>query len=238
MLQSVYSVYDRLRRPLRNHHYLVLPGGRLAYARIPGLAQSLARPILAALDAGAQDDGWFENVELLTARELGRRYPEIAIFALAQPPAERIAAAYETVIASGRPLPTFYLRHGFSAGMTPEAFVARISQIGDLRADNLFRSQCHMLETAGLKPPLVLGTDRLERRWEELAGLVRAATGRTLPPPPPCPAPSDLALQLGQGATGERIRRRYARDLRLYFAGSGPELARAPADQGLASARH
>lgn len=222
MLQSVYSVYDRVRRPLRNHHYLVLPGGKLAYARIPGRPERIARPVLAALDAGAEDSGWFDEIELLTARELGRRYADITVFAFVQPPAERIAAAYDHVIGSGKPLPTFYARHGFLPGMSLAQFVQRVCQISDLRADNLFRSQAHMLERRPAGRSLILRTDRLDQAWPRLSALLSANGCPSLPPCPnpagsteTCPVPSAAALETGPLAA--RLARRYAQDLQLYF---------------------
>lgn len=223
MLQSVYSVYDRVRRPLRNHHYLVLPGGKLAYARIPGRPEQIARPVLAALDAGAEDSGWFDEIELLTARELGRRYADITVFAFVQPPTERIAAAYELVIGSGKPLPTFYARHGFQPGMSLGQFVQRVCQISDLRADNLFRSQAHMLERRPAGKSLVLRTDQLGKGWPRLSELLAAAGGLSLPDcPEPAgdadPKPVTRISELETGPLASRLARRYAQDMQLYFA--------------------
>lgn len=222
MLQSVYSVYDRVRRPLRNHHYLVLPGARLAYARVPGLPQQIARPVLAALSGGSEDSGWFDEVELLTGRELHRRYPEIVVFAFVQRPAERIAAAYDLLIASQKPLPTFYVRHGFAPGMGLSEFVQRICRIGDLRADNLFRSQADILAQTKAGTALILRTDNLARDWPRLERLVAETSGpaTVLPPMPELPEPSPAATDLGQGLLADRLARRYAQDLRLYFGAS------------------
>ena len=222
MLQSVYSVYDRVRRPLRNHHFLVLPGARLAYARVAGLPQHLARTVLAALGGGSEDSGWFDDVELLTGRELHRRYPQIVVFAFVQPPAERIAAAYDMLITSQKPLPTFYIRHGFAPGMSLPQFVHRICRIGDLRADNLFRSQSDILAQSKGGAALVLRTDQLAKDWSRLQDLVASNTrpAAALPPVPDLPAASPLVALLSQGGLADRLARRYAQDLRLYF-GSG-----------------
>ena len=219
MLQSVYSVYDRVRRPLRNHHYLVLPGARLAYARVPGLPQQIARPVLAALGGGSEDSGWFDEVELLTGRELHRRYPEIVVFAFVQRPAERVAAAYDLLIASQKPLPTFYVRHGFVPGMGLSQFVHRICRIGDLRADNLFRSQADILAQTKAKTALILRTDQLARDWPRLESLVaeKAGSAAVLPPLPDLPEPSPAAADLTRGLLADRLARRYAQDLRQYF---------------------
>ncbi|MCV0425877.1 MAG: hypothetical protein K5905_10415 [Roseibium sp.] len=95
MLNRVYSIFDKRRRPLRNHVYLAFPAHNIAYARATEPAFQVLAPILNYLASNTSpetgngkktSEPWKHerllfhgNVELLTARELKRRYPDMKI---------------------------------------------------------------------------------------------------------------------------------------------------------------
>lgn len=179
MLNRVYSVFDRRLRPLRNHVYLVFPEHNIAYARVAEPAFQALGGVLNhlagnkhSLQSIRQDTHASErneqllfhgNVELLTARELKRRYPDTKVIAWVQDPAQRLSYCYERVILSQNALPSYYSESGFDQLMSPQEFVEHISSISDLEADNLFRSQSAALTHKGtLTADIVLQVEQFD----------------------------------------------------------------------------
>ena len=106
MLNWMYSIFDRRLRPLRNHVFLAFPIHNIAYARIAEPTFRLLRPVLhrlAGIDGKASESTqntqteeaerllFHGEVELLTARELKRRYPDMKVAAWVQDPSHRLA---------------------------------------------------------------------------------------------------------------------------------------------------
>jgi hypothetical protein len=165
MFSRVYTIFDRRRRPLRNHVYLAFPDHDVAYARLTEPAFHALCPVLHLLAGHAEispkDQRHYKtsenserflfhgNVELLTARELKRRYPKMKIVAWVQDPLERLAYCYEKVILADTPLPSYYSERHFHKDMSPNEFVSHVELISDLEADNLFRSQASTLTYKG-----------------------------------------------------------------------------------------
>ncbi|MBO6894981.1 MAG: hypothetical protein JJ866_23800 [Roseibium sp.] len=179
MFSRVYTIFDRRRRPLRNHVYLAFPDHNIAYARITEPAFRALCPVLHALaglsevtpDDALENNGadyserllFHGNVELLTARELKRRYPDMTIVAWVQDPLERLAYCYEKVILADTPLPSYYSERHFHKDMSPQEFVSHVELISDLEADNLFRSQTAALTYKGsLTADIVLLLEQYE----------------------------------------------------------------------------
>ena len=182
MLSRVYSVFDKKRRPLRNHVYLAFPEHNFAYARATEPAFRLLAPFLnylagnvvsevitendLSLSSQLERQLFHGNVELLTARELKRRYPDMKIFAWVQDPIERLAYCYEKVILADEPLPSYYSERFFDKGMSVKEFVEHVSTISDLEADNLFRSQTATLSYKGmLTADIVLPLEHFEQSF-------------------------------------------------------------------------
>jgi len=227
MFQAAYAAYDRVRRPLRNHHYMAFPSAGIAFARIPGMPYEAARPLLAAIsgesfadDSDTDHPGWLSSTELLTARELTRRYPDILIFAFVQDPAERIASTYQDLTRPERDLPAFYRDHQFTGGMTLEEFTARLLAIGDFRADNLFRGQAAMLTYKGrLMPTLTIRLDRLTADWPKLRTAFKKQSGVDIGAHPPAPyrAPELAGRIKTKKELLVSLKRRYKRDYNTFF---------------------
>jgi hypothetical protein len=177
----MYSILDRRLRPLRNHVFLAFPKHKIAFARIAEPAFQLLRPVLHCLagtdklkalsgidlkTAATERLLFHGNVELLTARELRRRHPDMKVAAWVQDPMHRLAYCYEKVILSSDTLPAYYEERQFSQDMTPQQFVAHVASISDLEADNLFRSQTAALTYKGvLTADLVLQLEDFDRSF-------------------------------------------------------------------------
>lgn len=162
MLNRVYSIFDRKMRPLRNHVFLAFPKHGIAFARVSEPAFHTLRPILHELagtdkivpiatshdnlDPRTESMLFHGDVELLTAREVLRRYPDIKVIAWVQDPVQRIAFCYDKIIRSENALPAYFAERNFYKGMSADEFIDLISSISDRDADNLFRSQSSYLK--------------------------------------------------------------------------------------------
>jgi len=184
MLNRVYSILDKRIRPLRNHVYLAFPKHNIAYARIAEPAFHMLRPVLHRLagteallpahgvnygrQAGTERLLFHGDVELLTARELKKRYPHMKVVAWVQDPMHRLAYCFDKIIVKSEELPAYYSERHFSKGMSAREFVGQVAAISDLEADNLFRSQSASLIYKGvLTADLVLQVEDFERSLAE-----------------------------------------------------------------------
>jgi hypothetical protein len=232
MLKAFYDVFDRRRRPLRNHHFMVFPKAKLAYARIPGSPYQAIFPLLKWISEfdtadkvpskapSASPELWKGNIELLTARELKRRHPDFKIFTLVQAPHERTAASYDYLIRGEAPLPAFFEENRYRKGMSIDAFLDRTADISDLKADNLIRSQASMLSYRNkLVPNLVVDMSRLRHDWGRLISLVEAHCDRGGNKMPKLPALHETATTdaVRTSPLFNRIQDRYSADYRLFF---------------------
>ncbi|GAB4511727.1 MAG: hypothetical protein Tsb0019_07530 [Roseibium sp.] len=237
MLNRVYSIFDKRIRPLRNHVYLAFPGHGLAYARVTEAAFELLCPVLHRLAgtetllaaagtdtnqaAGTERLLFHGDVELLTARELKRRHPEMKVVAWVQDPLHRIAYCYDRIILNSEELPAYYAERNFSTGMTPTAFVAQISGISDLEADNLFRSQFASLSYKGLPTAdIVLPLESFE---QSLSTFLSESGLGDVPLPAVTYRPSKFisreTLQaFGNDDLARKLKRRYRADYELFYA--------------------
>lgn len=237
MLNRVYSIFDKRIRPLRNHVYLAFPKHNIAYARVAEPAFQMLRPVLHRLAgteallparqratrevAGTERLLFHGDVELLTARELKRRHPDMKVVAWVQDPAHRLAYCFERVIQTDEPLPAYYAERHFTKDMTPEAFVGQIAAISDLEADNLFRSQSASLTYKGLlTADLVF---KLEEFEQSVATFFResALGGPTLSPAPYLPSNFVSGRTLKAFADNgliRKLRRRYRSDYTLFYS--------------------
>ena len=237
MLNRVYSIFDKRIRPLRNHVYLAFPKHNIAYARIAEPAFHMLRPVLHRL-AGTEDlvpvnepeaqhpSGserllFHGDVELLTARELKRRHPDMKVLAWVQDPVHRLAYCYEKVILNSESIPAYYQERHFSNAMTPEDFVNQVAGISDLEADNMFRSQAAFLTYKGmLTADVVLPLEDFEQsliRFFDESKLKRRAISI---------APYRLSSFVTQStlrafndtALVQKLKRRYRSDYALFYS--------------------
>jgi len=232
MLQAMYDVFDRQRRPLRNRHYMVFRKAGVGYARIPGAPMATVFPVLkmlsgqttppSATQAYAADlpGLWDGDVELLTASELKRRHPDFPVFTVVQYPHTRLAACYEHLVLGDADLPAYFEENHFRKQMPMDAFLERVLETSDLVADNLLRSQASMLHHKGtLLPDLVLDLNKLPSEWSKLRSLLIRQSDLDIGEGP-------AAVELPTHQTAEAIRnsryfgqvlRHYRRDYKLFF---------------------
>jgi hypothetical protein len=226
---------DRRLRPLRNHVFLAFPKHKIAFARIAEPAFHLLRPVLHRLagtdklkalseidlKAAATERLLFHgNVELLTARELKRRHPDMTVAAWVQDPMHRLAYCYEKVILSSDPLPAYYEERQFTQDMTPQQFVSHVASISDLEADNLFRSQTAALTYKGvLTADLVLQLEDFDRSF---AKFLSESSLRLRSKEPVTYNVSnyisrDTLLSFTEDRLVQQLRRRYKTDYDLFY---------------------
>ena len=239
MLNRVYAMFDKRRRPLRNHVYLAFPDHDIAYARATEPAFHVLAPILNCLagnfsvpalkrGSGLQASNlerqlFHGNVELLTARELKRRYPDMKIVAWVQDPLHRLAYCYEKIILTEEPLPSYYSERYFDKAMSPAEFVAHISGISDLDADNLFRSQKATLTYKGtMTADIVLQLEQFESSLEvflsesALQQRPKTAAGYQVSDY----VSLDTLSSFADEALGKKLQRRYKADYNLFYSQS------------------
>ena len=254
MLQAMYDVFDRQRRPLRNRHYMVFRKARVGYARIPGAPMATVFPVLKMLSGQAAGPYatqayasdytglWEGDIELLTASELKRRHPDFPVFTIVQYPHTRLAACYEHLILGDADLPAYFEEYRFRKQMPINEFLERVLETTDLGADNLLRSQASMLHHKGaLVPDLVLDFNKLPSDWSKLRSLLKRQSNVDIGAVP-------AAIEMPTHETAEAIRnsqyfeqvlRHYRRDYKMFFdngAGGPPVRERSwknpdPADE-------
>lgn len=236
MLNRVYSIFDKRIRPLRNHVFLTFPKHNIAYARIAEPAFQLLRPVLHRLagtesllsekectspSPGTERLLFHGDVELLTARELKRRYPDMKVFAWVQDPLHRLAYCYDRIILNSEALPAYYEERYFSKDMSPEEFITHVSGISDLEADNLFRSQSASLTYKGmLTADVVL---RLETFEQSLTRFF-AESALSLRPLPAVSyrlssfVSSTTLRAFNDTALVQKMKRRYRSDYAMFYS--------------------
>ncbi|WP_417673979.1 hypothetical protein [Roseibium sp.] len=232
MLQAMYDVFDRQRRPLRNRHYMVFRKARVGYARIPGAPMATVFPVLKMLSGLAEDPHatqayttdytglWDGDIELLTASELKRRHPDFPVFTIVQYPHSRLAACYEHLILGDTDLPAYFEESRFRKQMPVNEFLERVLETTDLVADNLLRSQASILHHKGLLvPDLILDFNKLPSDWSKLRSLLKRQSNLDIGEGP-------AAIEMPTHETAEAIRnsqyfgqvlRHYRRDYKLFF---------------------
>jgi len=237
MLNRVYSIFDKRIRPLRNHVYLAFPKHKIAYARIAEPAFQMLRPVLHRLAgtepllpesdavsnkmAGTERLLFHGDVELLTARELRKRYPDMKVAAWVQDPLHRLAYCYDKIIVQSEELPAYYNERHFSKAMTVREFVGQVAAISDLEADNLFRSQSASLTYKGmLTADLVLQVEDFER---SLAKFLSQGALNIRPLPAATYRLSNFVTQttllaFGDTTLVQKLRQRYRNDYDLFYS--------------------
>ncbi|MBA5776667.1 sulfotransferase family 2 domain-containing protein [Stappia sp. F7233] len=231
MFETVYKAYDRIRRPLRDHHFFYAPAIRIACARLPHTGDDLTRNTLihilrekAGKSSEASNDFlWMDDLQLVTARKLQRLSPDIFTIALVRDPGTRLAAAFRRQILERDTISETWHVYGFRKGISFDAFAQRACALSDLRADSHIRSQSSMISLDGrIVPQSILRLESLESDWEIMREM--AAT-RDLADPGPLPDIDTDTIEQDESlfhslpsSTKTRVRLRYKRDYDAFYS--------------------
>lgn len=249
MLTTLYRSVDSRWRPLRDHHYLVLPALGLAYGRCPNAASDGIRQAMTTL-ARAYGDGisdaeakqpdfqapqtgyatgtlssWVEGMTLLSARDLTRRHPDALIFSAIRDPLARLAACYLRQYGAGRTPPVSSSFLGFRPGMSFTQFALHVCAINDRKSTNAYRSQTAILShNRALLPRRFIRFESPEPDWQALRAEARQIRGIDIGPLPAREDPNEaevrrLLLEITP-AVRDAVRKRYRRDYQLLYAQS------------------
>lgn len=191
MLQPLLKAYQRRRRPLSDHHFLVMAHVGLAYGRCPHTADDairaailrLAGADLAALPAYATGTlrDWTDGLTLLLASQLARRHPGIRVFAALRNPATRLASCFLHHRTEGGEAGA-----SLAPGDDVEAFrrfVAKVCATPDWRSPKAWRSQTEILSHRGrLVPAHLVRHESRDEDWETVRGALLADGGPDIGP--------------------------------------------------------
>lgn len=249
MLRTLYQTVDRRRRPLRDHHYLVLPALGLAYGRCPNAASDGIRQAMATLartfgeaTSNAQSEhpatqaqhagyatgtlsSWVEGMTLLSARELTRRHPDALIFSAVRDPLARLAACYLRQYGAGRTPPVSSSFLGFHPKMSFAQFALQVCAINDRKSANAYRSQTAILRhNRTLLPRHFIRFESPEPDWQALREKARQICGIDIGALPTCQDASEaevrkLLTEIGPDVRGA-VRKRYRQDYQALYAQS------------------
>jgi len=228
VLQPLLRAYQRRRRPLNDHHFLVLEGAGLAYCRTPHSADhSIRSALLRLADAGAPQGpayatgtlrDWTDGLTLLSARQLTRRFPDAIVFTVLRDPLSRLAASYLACVRGKIPAGAGALagEDGF------EAFAAAVCRTPDWKSPNSIRSQSAILTYKGrLLPSHFIRYENRKTDWNVVRRRILASEGPdigalSLGIDPDAEAVTKLASSLPAPLV-QAVRRRYRKDYARFY---------------------
>lgn len=236
----------------RDRHFLAVPSLRLAYGRIPKVANSAIRTTLArhveripGCDLPPNTDRFWTGAgavgtAMLTARELERDHPDLFVFSFVRNPFDRLVSCWSDMIRDPQELLPALAALGFTPRMTFPDFVERAARISDEQADLHFRSQASMLSLDGVPVPDFVGCyESLDRDWETVRIRVEERCGTDLGPLPQINVRrrdrSDVPSRFADPGLADLVRERYADDFRLFYPdemtpAAGPAMSPRPQD--------
>lgn len=232
VLQPLLRAYQRRRRPLNDHHFLVLEGAGLAYCRAPHSADHAIRSALLRLAGADPSQGpayatgtlrdWTDGLTLLSARQLRRRFPDAIVFTVLRDPLSRLAACYLACNRAKLPAGAGALaaQDGF------EAFAAAVCRTPDWKSPNSFRSQSEILTyKRRLLPSHFIRYEARQADWNAFRERIRADGGPDIGDlsagdDPDAEAVASLVAKL-PGSLVEALRRRYRKDYANFYPARG-----------------
>jgi dermatan 4-sulfotransferase 1 len=221
------------RRAARQQHVILVHPWRLAFFRVPKAANTSIKEALAtALKLPriervrvSQDRYWRivapEKVEMITPRQFSVGYHCAGYwpFAVVREPVARVVSCYKSKIVKPRRLPPAFAKRGFHQDMTVDAFVRRVYELSDSKADDHLRSQSSVLTWKGsVLPELVVPMEDLSVRWPEVCERVKRLAGVELSKLARRNSTGNMSIKVSpSSASIELIRQRYAEDYRLFY---------------------
>lgn len=220
--------------PRTERHFVVVPKLGLAYGRIPKVANTSIRTLLArhvrrtpeGREMPPNTDAFWqtgtEDAAILSAAELKARHPDVFVFSFVRDPFDRLVSCWCDMIDRPRTVLPALAANGFAAGMDFAAFLRHAATVADRRADLHVRAQAAMLVEGGRVVPDFVGRyERLAEDWDVVVAEAHARSGIRLDPLPQSNIRrrdrSDVPLLFADPALIEIARTRYAEDFRHWY---------------------
>lgn len=216
-----------------NLHFVVIPDLKIAFGRVPKVANSSIKAALAR-HVEHDPDGpvkptrdlfWIEATDgrtKMVSPQDAAALKDYFVFAFTRNPFDRLVSCYNNKIVESKALPDNFAKLGFAKGMTFDAFAARIASIDDAGADTHFQSQASMLTVSGRIVPSFVGRfENLQDDWQALdTALFQHAgirIGRLEKRNYRRGNTTDLKDYFASNETFALVRQRYADDFRLFY---------------------
>ena len=218
----------------KNEHFVVIPDLKIAFGRVPKVANSSIKAALAR-HVEHDPDGpvkptrdlfWTDHTDgrtmMLSPADAARTLDGFFVFAFTRNPFDRLVSCYNNKIVESKVLPDGFARLGFDKTMTFDAFASKVAGIDDNHADIHFQSQTSMLTVGGRIIPAFIGRfENLADDWRELdAALMNHADirlGHLEKRNYRRGSTSDLSEYYASNETFALVRQRYADDFRLFY---------------------
>ncbi len=233
-LEKLSSKFSRGGSGARDLHFVVIPNLKIAFGRVPKVANSSIKAALAR-HVEHQKNGpvrptrdlfWIEGTDgrtaMLSPEAAAKTLDGYFIFAFTRNPFDRLVSCYNNKIVQSKALPDGLAKLGFRKDMSFDAFAARVAAIDDGSADTHFQSQASMLTYRGSIIPAFIGRfENLQDDWRALdAALAQHAgirRGRLEKRNYRRGDTDDLNDYYASNETFTLIRQRYAEDFRLFY---------------------
>lgn len=177
---------------MTDEHFIYIERWNICYARVPKVANTSIKTILAqalGLDHDkfkpTNDRFWrnreSEGVFVLNAETLVLRHPSAFTFAFVRDPADRLASFYSANILRWK-LSDHLASMGFTKEMGADAFVDKVAQTPDHDADIHFVAQSSILTLSDRVVPQFVGKiESMNAEWNRLRSILEPLRGLDLP---------------------------------------------------------
>ena len=216
---------------LAEPHFIAIPALGIAYGRMPKVANSTIKRLLARA-AGLSDRLTFNEVSkdlhwsdqapdayFLSAKALQRKFPELFVFTFVREPMERVASCYRAKVEQAKKPYKGLIREGLAPRADFADFIAHIAARPDAKSNIHYRAQSAILDGARID---FLGRyETIRDDWDDLNDMLAASGRARLPGWPkrggkrPVVNPNDYFR--GDARLIQLVKERYAEDYASYY---------------------